>query len=66
MDHINCNNCGERVHYDGNSECSTQIKLKEDAEALSKTKQEKPAKNPPDGGDQKLLAPALRSLVNSS
>ena len=28
LDHINRNNCGEKVHYAGKSECSTQTNLK--------------------------------------
>ena len=40
LDHVTCNRCGEKGHYDGKGECSTQIKLKEDTEALKNTKQE--------------------------
>ena len=32
LDHIPCNNCGEKIHYDGNNDCPTQYRLKEDAE----------------------------------
>ena len=32
MDHITCNNCGEKCHYAGNNGCQTQSRLKEDAE----------------------------------
>ena len=38
MEHITCNNCGEKVHYAGNNNCPTQARLKEDAEAFIKTK----------------------------
>ena len=55
MDHINCNDCGEKFHYAGNSDFPTQSKLKEDAEAIWKMKQEKYSNNPPGGGDQKAL-----------
>ena len=66
MDHIPCNDCGEKGHYNGNSYCPTQAKIKEDAEAFSKMKQEKYSNNPPGKGDQKALVnvkDALCSLV---
>ena len=31
LDHITCNDCGEKGHYDGNNDCPTQSRLKEDA-----------------------------------
>ena len=37
-DQINSNDCEEKGHYDDNSDCPTQDKLKEDAEASRKTK----------------------------
>ena len=55
LDHINCNNCGEKGHYAGNSKLPTQTNLKEDAKAFRKLKQEKSSNNSPGGGDQKLL-----------
>ena len=36
IDHITCNDCGVKGHYTGNSELSTQKKLKEDAESIIK------------------------------
>ena len=39
MDHIACNDCGEKGHYAGNKDCPTQYRLKEDAEAFRKMKQ---------------------------
>ena len=42
--HITCNKCGEKGHYDGNNDCPTQARLKEDAEALRKMKQDKSSK----------------------
>ena len=53
--HITCNDCGDKGHYSGDSECSTQTKLKEDVESFRKTKQEKSANKPHGGGDQKAL-----------
>ena len=41
LDHIACNECGEKGHYAGNNECLTQTRLKEDAESFIKMKQEK-------------------------
>ena len=55
MDHSTCNDCGEKVHYAGNNDCPTQARLKEDAEAFRKMKQEKSSNKPPGGGDQKAL-----------
>ena len=55
LDHITCNYCGEKGHYAGNNQLSTQTKLKEDAEAFRKMKQEKYGNNPPDGVDQTTL-----------
>ena len=39
LDHIICNNCGEKGYYDGNNDLPTQDRLKEDAEAFRKMKQ---------------------------
>ena len=55
LDHITCNGRGEKCHYAGNIDCPTQYRLKEDAEALRKTKQEKSSNKPPGRGDQKTL-----------
>ena len=55
LDHITCNYCGEKGHYSGNNDCPTQSKLKEDAEAFRKVKQDKLSNKPPGGGDQKAL-----------
>ena len=52
---INCTDCEEKGHYAGNNPCSTQIKLKEDAESFRKMKQEKYWNKLPDGGEQKTL-----------
>ena len=41
MDHITCSDCVEKVQYDGNNDCPTQARLKEDAEAFRKMNQEK-------------------------
>ena len=49
LDHITCNNCGEKGHYDGNNDCPTQARLKEDAKAFRKMNQEKYSNNPPGG-----------------
>ena len=43
--HINYNGCGEKDNYAGKNDCPTQARLKEDAEALRKMKQD------PGGGD---------------
>ena len=40
MNHITCNDCGEKGHYAGKNDSPTQARLKEDAEAFSKIKQE--------------------------
>ena len=40
LDHITCNYRGEKYHYAGNSEFSTQTKLKEDTGSFRKMKQE--------------------------
>ena len=55
MDHINCNNCGEKGHYDRKNDCPTQARLKEDAEAFRKMKQDKSSNKLPGGGYQKAL-----------
>ena len=36
LDHITCNDCGEKGHYAGNNDCPTQSRIKEDAEAFRK------------------------------
>ena len=53
LDHITCKYCGGKGRYAGNSECSTQKNLKEDAESFRKTKQVKYGNNPPGGGVEK-------------
>ena len=58
MDHITCNDCGEKGRYAGNNDCPTQARLKEDAEAFIKMKQEKDSNKPPGVGDQKALVTA--------
>ena len=55
MYHITCKYCGEKCHYDGKHDCPTKSRLKEDAEAFRKTKQEKSSNTPTGGGDQKSL-----------
>ena len=40
LDHITGNDCEAKGQYAGKNECPTQTNLKEDAEALSKMKQE--------------------------
>ena len=50
MYHITCNECGEKCHYAGNNDCPTQARLKEDAEAFRKMKQEKSSNKHPGGG----------------
>ena len=55
MDHITCNECGEKGHYYGNSDCPTQANIKEDAEEFRNTNQDKYSNKPPGGGDQKAL-----------
>ena len=64
LDHITCNYCGEKGQYFGNSECSTQINLKEDVEEFRKKKQEKSANKPLGGGDQKLLVNSKDALCS--
>ena len=55
LDHVTGNDCGEKGHYAGNNGCPTQARLKEDAEAFRKVKQEKLSNKPPGEGDQKSL-----------
>ena len=55
MYHITCNECGEKGHYFGNSDCPTQSKLKEDVEAFRNMNQDKSSNKPPGGGDHKSL-----------
>ena len=55
LDHITCNDCGEKGHHAENNDCPNQSNPKEDAEAFRKTKQEKSSNKPPGGGDQKAL-----------
>ena len=50
LDHITCNDCGEKFHYAGNSEFSKQKNTKEDVESFRKYKQGKYGNNPTDGG----------------
>ena len=50
LDHITCNDCGEKFHYAGNSEFSKQKNTKEDVESFRKSKQGKYGNNPTDGG----------------
>ena len=53
IDHITCNDCGEKCHYAWNSELSKQKKTKEDAEAFRIMKQVKYGNKPPYvGGEQ--------------
>ena len=49
LDHITCNDFGEKGHYTSNSECSTQKKFKEVTEAFRKMKQYKYGNKSPDG-----------------
>ena len=55
LDHITCNDYGEKSHYSGNNDYPTQDRLKEDAEAFRKMKQEKSSNKPPGQVDQKTL-----------
>ena len=55
LDHITYNYCGEKCHYAGKNDCPTQARLKEDAKAFMKMKQEKSSNNTPGRGDQKAL-----------
>ena len=55
LEHITCNNCGEKCHYTGNNDYPTQARLKEDAEAFRKMKQDKSSNKPLVGGNQKAL-----------
>ena len=64
MDHVTCNDCGEKVHYDGNNNCPTQSRLKEDVEAFRKMKQEKFSNKPPGEGDQKALVNVKDALCS--
>ena len=64
LDHITCNDCGEKVHYAGNNECPTQYRIKEDAEAFRITKQEKSSNNLPGVGDQKSLVNVKDALCS--
>ena len=66
LDHITCNNCGEKGHYYGNNDCQTQAKLKEDSDSFRKMKQEKSSNNTTGGGYHKSLVnvkDASRSLM---
>ena len=36
MDHITCNDCGEKGHYSGNNDCPAEARLKKYAEAFRK------------------------------
>ena len=55
LDHITCNDCGEKGHCAGNNDRPNQARLKEYAEAFRKMKQEKSSNNPPGGGEHKAL-----------
>ena len=55
MDHITCNDCGEKGHYAVTNYYPTQASLKEDSEAFRKMKQDKSSNKPPGGGYQKAL-----------
>ena len=59
LDHITCNDCGEKGHFAENIKGYTQTKLKEDAEAFRKMKQGKYGTKPPDGGGKQ------KTLVNA-
>ena len=39
MDHVTCNNCGEKGHCSGNSKCSTHTNLTDFVDAFRKMKQ---------------------------
>ena len=56
LDRITCNECGEKVHYSGNSECYSRTNFKEDAEAFREMKQGKSANKPP-GGRINIVVP---------
>ena len=55
LDHITCNDCGEKGNYYGNNDFLTKVSLKEDVEVFRKVKQEKYSNKPPGGGYQKAL-----------
>ena len=55
MDHITCNDCGEKGHYAGNNDCPNQARLKEDTEAFRQMKKKKFSNKPPGGGYQKAM-----------
>ena len=55
LDHITCNDCGEKGHYAVTNYYPTQASLKEDSEAFRKMKQDKSSNKLPGGGDQKEL-----------
>ena len=65
LDHITCNDCGEKDHYAGNNDCPTQARIKEDAEAFRKTKQEKSFNKIPGGGYQKALVKVKDALCST-
>ena len=62
---IVCNDCGVKGHYSGKSDCPTQSKIKEDAEAFSNMKQEKYPKKPPSGRYQKALVNVKAKFMRS-
>ena len=64
LDHITCNDCGEKCPYAGNSDCPTQAKLREDVEAFRKINQEKFSNKPTGGGDQKSLVNVKDALCS--
>ena len=64
LDHINCNDCGEKVHYTVKNYCPTQARPKEDAEEFRKLNQDKSSNKPPVGGDHKSLVNLKDSLCS--
>ena len=55
LDQITWNCCGRKYHYMGNSECSIQNNIKEDAEEFSNMKQGKYGNNTPGVGGYTTL-----------
>ena len=69
LDHITCNDCGEKCHYSGNNDFPTRSRLKGDGEDFIKMKQDKLSNKPHDGGEQKALVnvnDALCSIMMGS
>ena len=50
LNHITCNDCGEKSHHYWNNDFPTQARLKDYAEAFRKMNQEISSNNPPGGG----------------